>query len=64
MQGRRRIEEILTVLPVASAMDVDQQFSPEAGDPDRGREMIDGRGGEDGEPDRLKAGRVLDAQAR
>ena len=37
VQGRRRIEKILPVLPVGSAMDVDQQFSPQAGDPDRGR---------------------------
>ena len=45
-------------------MDVDQQFSPQAGDPDRGRQMIDGRGGEDGEPDRLEARRFLEAKAR
>jgi hypothetical protein len=45
-------------------MDVDQQFAPQAGDPDRGRQMIDGRGGEDGEPYRLEAGRYLDLEAR
>ena len=64
MQGRRRIDEILAVLAIGSAMDLDQQSSPQTGDADRGGQMIDGRRGEDGEPDRLKAGGFLDPEAR
>jgi len=37
MQGRRRIEQVLTILPVSAAMNVDQQFSPEARDAGRRR---------------------------
>ena len=64
MQRRVGIEQILPVLPVGPAMDLDQQFPPQAGDPDRRRQMVDGRGGEDGEPDRLEAGRFLHIQSR
>ena len=43
-------------------MYVDQQPSAQAGNTDRGRQMIDGRGSEDGEPDRQKAGCFLQTQ--
>ena len=62
VQSRIGIQKILPVLPVCPIMDVNQQSSPEAGDPDRGREMIDGRGGEHGEPNRQEAGCFLHAQ--
>ena len=45
-------------------MDVDQQSSPQTGHADRRRQMIDGRRGEDGEPDRLEAAGFLDPEAR
>ena len=64
MQRGTRIEQILPVLPIRPGMDLDQQSAPQAGDPDRGGQMIDGRGREDGEPDRLEAGRFLQIQSR
>jgi hypothetical protein len=45
-------------------MDFDQQSSPQAGDPDGGRQMVDGRGREDGEPNRREARRFLQIQSR
>ncbi len=64
MQRRVGIEQILPVLPIRPAMDLDQQSPPQAGDPDRGGQMVDGRGREDGQPDRLEAGRFLHIQSR
>jgi hypothetical protein len=45
-------------------LDLDQQLPAQAGDSDRRRQMIDGRGREDGEPDGLEAGRFLQIQSR
>ena len=56
MQGRRWIEHFLPVLSVGAAIDFDQQSSAQAGDSDRGRQMIDGRGSKQGEPNQRKAG--------
>jgi hypothetical protein len=64
MQRRGRIEKVLPILPVGSAMDLDQQPPPQAGDPDRRRQMIDGRGRQDGEPERLEANRFFQSQSR
>ena len=62
VQRRPGVEEILPILPIRPVMDLDQQSAPEARDPDRGRQMIDGRGGDNGEPDRREAGRFRRAQ--
>ena len=62
VQRRPGVEEILPILPIRPVMDLDQQSPPEARDPDRGRQMIDGRGGDNGEPDRREAGRFRRAQ--
>ena len=64
MQRRSGIEKLLPVLPVGSAMNLDQQSPPQAGDPDGRRQMINGRRREDREPDGSEAGRFLQIQPR